>query len=61
MMAVTVKSLGRVGKYTKRGHHAHTSIGYLKGGNPMAHGGNFGGGRAAPRGRRGGSRRGGGY
>jgi len=56
-MAVTVKPLGRVGKYTARGHHAHTTIGYLNSGAPLAHGGNWRGGTAAPRGRRGGGRR----
>lgn len=56
-MAVTVKPLGRVGKYTARGHHAHTAIGYLNSGNPLANGGNLGTGRSAPRGRSGGRRR----
>jgi hypothetical protein len=55
-MAVTVKPLGRVGKYTARGHHAHTAIGYLNSGNPLAHGGNWRGG-SAPRARRSGGRR----
>ena len=54
-MRVTVKPLGRVGKYTARGHHAHTGIGYLNSGAPLANGGNLGSGRAAPSGRRGGS------
>lgn len=31
---------GRVGKRTTQGHQAHKRIGYLKGGNPMAHMGN---------------------
>lgn len=34
----------KVGKYTRRGHHAHTSIPYLRGGNPLAQGGNMRGG-----------------
>lgn len=37
---------GRVGKYTARGHRAHKSISYLRGGNPLAGGGNFRGGRS---------------
>lgn len=32
---------GRVGKYTARGHRAHTRLGYLRGGNPLAQGGNW--------------------
>jgi hypothetical protein len=32
---------GRVGKITRRGHRAHTSMG-LPRGNPLAKGGNFG-------------------
>lgn len=39
---------GRIGKTTAGGHRAHTRIPYLRGGNPLAHGGNLrgsGGGR----------------
>jgi len=39
---------GRVGKITRRGHRAHTTMG-LPRGNPMAKGGNFGRGRSGGR------------
>ena len=53
-MAAMTRKIGRV---TREGHHAHTRIGYLNGGNPLANGGNMGrrGGGGAPRGRRGGT------
>lgn len=37
----------KVGKYTRRGHRAHTQIGYLRGGAPLANGGNMGSGRSS--------------
>lgn len=50
-----MKPLGKVGKTTKNGHHAHTS---LPSGNPLASGGNLGRGGSARRGaRRGGAGR----
>ena len=56
-MAVTVKPLGRVGKYTKAGHKAHLK---LAGGTPLANGGNMGSGSRRSSTRRS-ARRGGGY
>ena len=54
-MAAMTRKIGRI---TREGHHAHTRIGYLRGGTPLANGGNMGSGRGAPRGRRGGTGRG---
>lgn len=52
---MAMKMTHRVGRITREGHHAHTRMASLRGGNPMANGGNMGTGRAAPRARRGGA------
>lgn len=50
---MATKMTHKVGRITREGHHAHTRMASLRGGNPLANGGNMGTGRGAPRGRRG--------